>query len=84
MDSPIDNVIEDVVAERARQVLIWGEQSHSLPVWNTILTEEVGELSKEILGYHFDKGDVENAYKEAIQVAAVAMAIAQSIKHGKA
>ena len=40
------------------------------------LVEEVGELSQAMLHYKYENGSYENIYKEAVQVACVAMRIA--------
>lgn len=70
-----DDYIEiRIAAERARQDKKWGIQTHSFGVWMTILQEEVGELAKAFL-----ESDIENAEDEAVQVAAVASAIAGAI-----
>ncbi len=39
----------DTIVERMRQEAKWGEQNHEWPMWLTILTEELGEASKEYL-----------------------------------
>lgn len=40
--------LTDVLAERIRQDVKWGEQNQDPTVWLAILTEEVGEVAKEI------------------------------------
>lgn len=71
--------------ERKRQIQLWGDQSHlSLPVYYLILSEEKGELAEAILetvleGKHPERGGREKILKEAIQVAAVAKALVESI-----
>ena len=60
-----------ILDERDRQDDLWGEQDHSLPNWMIILMEEVGELATAISDYHSRK----NWREEAVQVAAVAMAM---------
>ncbi len=78
-----DFAIKSVLEERARQDLKWGQQSHSEEWWLAILMEEVGELSQAILETHFDNGTdlggFENIRKEAVQVAAVAVAMLECI-----
>ncbi len=66
-----------ILDERDRQDDKWGPQDHSLYKWNTILMEEVGELATACLEY-YDKPCEEAAEawrKEAVQVAAVALAM---------
>lgn len=50
----MDKIINEIKAERERQNAKWGEQNHSLIEWIGILTEEVGEASKEAVDYHFN------------------------------
>jgi NTP pyrophosphatase (non-canonical NTP hydrolase) len=78
--SALDEVLKDVVAERARQDAKWGSQRH-LPdlLWHAILSEEVGECAKAIL-----ERDRENLRTELIQVAAVAVATVEAIDTAKA
>ena len=63
-------VFEDIIEERERQKVIWGEDSdnfhHNEYLAYTVLGEEVGEIAKALL----DK-DRENLKEELIQVAAV-------------
>lgn len=80
-----DNILLEIIKERHRQDEKWGEQNH-LPIeWVAILTEEVGEVSKEALEVHFDdhyqNRDRLYRYKEElIQVAAVAVSMIESIE----
>lgn len=67
-------VLEQVAIERERQDAKWGEQNHPLDTWLTVLAEEVGELAQAIL-----KGQTAEARKEAVQCAAVAVAIVEFI-----
>ena len=63
-----------IAKERGEQDVKWDEQNHSDEWWLTILMEEVGELSKEILEVKFDKKRSVNLINELIQVNAVALA----------
>lgn len=73
---------EPIIAERDRQDAKWGPQNHSLPVWVTILMEEVGELAAAVLCHRFgnDKHPELDWRKEAIQVAAVALAMIEQYR----
>jgi NTP pyrophosphatase (non-canonical NTP hydrolase) len=71
--------IRDVVDERKRQDKKWGEQNHAPMVWIPILVEEVGEFSEEALADHFAGTRTANLRIEAVQVAAVALAIIECI-----
>jgi hypothetical protein len=80
-------VIDMIRAERDRQDKKWGVQRHDLPVWATILGEEYGELCQAINETIFDngpearlKGGYANVKKEAIQVAAVAVALVEMLE----
>jgi NTP pyrophosphatase (non-canonical NTP hydrolase) len=80
----------DIVREREAQDAKWGEQNHDPMAYMTILMEEVGEFAKEALHDRFHDprdGDTtgarERMRKEAVQVAAVAMAIVECIDRGK-
>lgn len=69
--------------ERDRQDAKWGVQNHTPEWWLAILMEEVGELAQAILETHFDNGTdlggTANIRKEAVQCAAVAMAMIECI-----
>lgn len=87
MRSVLSTYAADCVAEeRLRQDSKWGEQNHDPEWWLAILMEEVGELAQAVLETHFDngvdaraKGGVENIRKEAVQCAAVALAMVEYI-----
>lgn len=46
-------IFQEIQQELANQKKKWGEQNHKGIEWIAILTEEVGEASKEIVDYHF-------------------------------
>lgn len=89
------DILSEIREERRRQDAKWGEQNHSPIEWSAILTEEAGEVAKEALELHFAQlqhtGQSEAwlaeklaAYrKEVIQVAAVALAMAESLERNK-
>jgi NTP pyrophosphatase (non-canonical NTP hydrolase) len=73
--NPMNLVMLDIINERKSQDEKWGSQRDLDPLlWNAILGEEVGEVSKAIL--EKDEG----LYAELIQVAAVATAWAEAIR----
>lgn len=86
-------VLRDVVAERLRQEQKGGPQDHKQIIWMSILTEEVGEAAQAINDHHFKPGmhNPENfdhelhkksrahIREELIQVAAVAVAMVESL-----
>lgn len=90
----LDRVLAQVKHERQRQNEKWGVQNHNPVEWIAILTEEVGEASKEAVDLHFANGEInphnpagpglqrqriQNLRKELIQVAAVAVQIVEDI-----
>ena len=84
----MESIFEEIKNERLAQDAKWGEQNHKPIEWVAILTEEIGEVSKEALEYHFKKyyRDVDqlaNYRKELIQVAAVAVAMIQCLERNK-
>ena len=69
-------VLEDVLAERERQDLLWGDQKTNTDfVWALIAFEELGEVAKDL-----NDGKLEAAYVEVIQTAAVLFAWAESLR----
>ena len=72
MDSK--KIIKSIILERNRQDIKWGVQNHNIYKWLAILSEEVGEVSKSALEGHLD--DVK---EELVQVAAVSVAIIESL-----
>jgi len=69
-------VLEHVLAERERQDAIWGDQRDNTDErWAVIALEELGEVAKDI--YETKLG---SAYTEIIQVAAVMVAWAESLR----
>lgn len=77
------NAVREILEERARQDQKWGEQNHDPFLWNTVLTEEVGEFSQAALHLRFGGHKGGNVRSEIIQVAAVALAIVECLDRGK-
>lgn len=78
----IEHTCNAVMSERLRQNELWGHQRHDYGTWLTILVEEVGEVAQAMQtarGWG-KESDENNLYKELIQVAAVAAAIAEQVK----
>lgn len=74
-------VINAIHDERNRQMAMWGPQHHEYPTWLAILVEEVGEVAQAIQkgSVAYKETDADDLYKELIQVAAVATAIAEQV-----
>lgn len=68
--------IKDIIDERERQDQKWGfPQKNTYCEWSSILAEETGELAKELNELNFGRGDRSRMIIEAVQVAAVTLAI---------
>lgn len=78
ISSEIAEAIGLVFKERLRQKEKWGEQNHEFPLWNSILSEEIGEANKSFLEEKHD-----DLLKESIEVAAVALQIVESLMRKK-
>jgi len=76
-----DKVLNQIVNERLGQNAKWGKQRHDHGTWLAILMEEVGEVAQAMQeGFtHHKESDADNLYTELIQVAAVAVAIAEQV-----
>ena len=75
--------IKDILEERRGQDRVWGQQNHSPEIWLSILMEEVGELSQEMLNRRFDNSATPNLQVEMMQVAAVAVAMLECCMRNK-
>lgn len=76
------DVLTDVGVERVRQNQKWGLQRHPMGDWLKILVEEVGEVAQamQIGDVSYKESDADDLYEELIQVAAVAVAIAEHVR----
>ena len=71
-----------IEAEEERQKRkMHGRGSFSASVWLAFLVEEVGELSMALTGYHFRGRPRTEIVRQAIQVAALAIKIAEDNDH---
>ncbi len=85
-DTPyMQEAVDRVIRERRRQIKLWGENSDNQAFeWMSILGEEFGELCEATNetffknGTHPERGGYEKIIKEAVEVAAVAVAIVES------
>ena len=77
-------VLREVEFERKLQDKKWGEQNHPQMDWLGILAEEFGEAAKECNEFHFRQIRRIELREELIQVAAVAVAMIESLdRNGK-
>lgn len=82
----MDNIFEEIRKERKRQDEKWGVQNHSPLVWDSILNEEAGEVSKAALESYFThmgSDDLDDYRKELIEVAATAVAAIQCLDNNE-
>lgn len=75
--------LDAVLEERRRQDEKWGEQNHDPFAYLTVLGEEYGELCQCALHDRFGGPAAEHIRTEAVQVAAVALAIVECLDRGK-
>lgn len=62
--------------EDFNQRVKWGVQTHSTWEWFAYTAEELGELSQAICEYEYRGGNPSHIYREAVQVATLAIKIA--------
>ncbi len=76
-----------VLNESYQQIKKWGIQDHNPSDWLVFTTEELGELAEAIADWKFRDGNALHVTKEAIQVATLALKIAEMFwevaKNGK-
>lgn len=70
-------IIGKIINESVRQVNKWGIQTHSAFEWLTYTAEELGSLAKAISEHEYRNGSKEKVVSEAIQVATLALKIAE-------
>ena len=75
-----DWILDQIMKENALQIDKWGVQTHSAFEWLTYTTEELGELAKAISEHEYRQGPREKVISEAIQVATLALKIAEMYK----
>lgn len=78
--------LEDVIEERVLQDRKWGEQNHDIFLYLAILGEEYGETCQAALEARFSKNRekaLEHLREEAVQTAAVALAIVECLDRKK-
>lgn len=78
-----DWILAQIMKENAMQVDKWGVQTHSIYEWLAFTLEELGELAEAICEHEYRKGSKGKVIKEAIQVATLALKIAEMYKEEK-
>lgn len=76
-------IFEEVMEENKIQIDKWGIQDHDPADWLMFTTEELGELSEAIADWKFREAESDNVVKEAIQVATLALKIAEMFLNHK-
>lgn len=75
---------ELVRRENERQLAKWGYQARTPSEWMLFLTEEVGELADAIGEHSYRGGSKGHVVEEAIQVATLALKVAEMFGAGDA
>lgn len=75
-----DRVLDDLREELYNQFDNWGHVDHPLALWVTIIAEELGEVSREVLDFKSCVTDRQRLYTETIQVAVAAIAMAEQVR----
>ena len=73
-----EDICNLILNERIKQDNKWGEQNHHIYKWLAILGEEVGEANQAAL-----EDNESELIDELIQIAAVSVAMIESIKRNK-
>ena len=73
-------ILANIQNENENQVEKWGIQCVTAFEWLTYTTEELGELAQAINEYEYRDGTAEQIVKEAIQLATLALKIAEIFK----
>ena len=77
-------IIRKIISEHARQIAKWGIQRYTAFEWLAYTTEELGSLAKAIGEHEYRGGPKEKVVSEAIQVATLALKIAEMFEKGAA
>ena len=72
-----DWILTKITKENHSQITKWGIQSHSAFEWLTFTAEELGELAQAVSESEYRSGTPANVVKEAIQLATLALKIAE-------
>ena len=70
-------ILKKVQNENANQLMKWGIQVHTAFEWLAYTTEELGEMAEAISEYEYREGTKTQVVHEAIQVATLALKIAE-------
>jgi len=83
----LEGLVDQVLIENQRQLDKWGVQERSAFEWLAFLTEEIGELAQAINDHEYNSdhpaGLKDHVAEESIQVATLALKIAEMFKEAK-
>ena len=82
IDNDLTNITNNILAERARQDKLWGEQNHDPFTWLAILGEEVGEANTAAADVFFGGKSTAHYREELTHVAAVAISMIECLDRG--
>ena len=75
-------ILYRIISEHLCQIKKWGVQTHTAFEWLAYTTEELGSLAKAIGEHEYRGGPKEKVVSEAIQVATLALKIAEMFENG--
>jgi len=80
-----ESIIAEILSERKRQDIVFGEQNRTPTKWVSILAEEVGSAAKQANNFDVTGNELNlRRYElEIIQVAAVALVTLECLERGK-
>lgn len=78
----LNELVEKIKRENEYQLRKWGIQNRTMFEWMIYLTEEVGELAAEVSENEYRLGSPKKVLAEAIQVATLALKIAEMSAEG--
>lgn len=67
----MDNIFEEIKAEKKRQEVKYGIQDHDPFIWTSILSEELGKADEALIDSYFSNIDIEEFRKHIVQLGAV-------------
>lgn len=79
----LTTALASVLEERSRQDAKWGEQNHDPFTYLVVAGEEYGELCQAALHARFGGHAAEKLREEAVQLAAVALAMVECLDRDK-
>lgn len=72
-----EGILRKIIAESNSQIRKWGIQTRSAFEWLAYTAEELGEMAEAISEHEYRSGSKEKVISEAMQVATLALKIAE-------